>query len=73
MKTEQIKRRLHRIEKVAKQALNVARITYLVGLPDGSEREIPLEMLEALEGATLKDVIIHAPDNIGAERGREWH
>ena len=73
MKTERIKRRLHRIEKAAKQALNVASITYLVGLPDGSEREIPPEMLEALEGATLKDVIIHVPDNFGAERGRKWH
>lgn len=73
MKTERIKRRLYRIEKAAKQALNVATITYLVLMPDGSEREIPPEMLETLEGATLRDVIIHVPDNIGAERGKKWH
>lgn len=75
MKTERIKRRLNRVEKAVADALNVVKIYYLVSLPGGEELEIPPGKLKEYEeqGATFKDVIIHVPDNAGAERGKKWH
>ena len=74
MKTEQIKRRLCRIERTVSEALNVVRVNYLVSLPGGTIQEIPPGKLSEYEeqGASFADVIIHVPDNAGRERGKKW-
>lgn len=69
MRTEQIKRRLHRIEKAVAIALNAVRIRCLVSLPDGNTQQIPLGRLKEYEeqGASFDDVIIHVPDKRGGK------
>ena len=64
MKTERIKRRLRRVEKAVKDALNVVTVNALISLQDGTEIEIPFNKLHEHEeqGATLKDIILHVPD-----------